>query len=123
MCAEVQISGPTGPMTVIMAGIISRFPGQPDLVFAAVALAGVFQMVMGALDIGQYIRSARDQGAGDLDQHLHSCCLRQLKSLGIFSKPKNRMMLWAGGQPSASGRLQAAREVLSMDPFIVLCPS
>ncbi|KAK9842418.1 hypothetical protein WJX84_001428, partial [Apatococcus fuscideae] len=51
-----QISGPTGPMTVVLAGVISKFPGQPDLVFAAVALAGVFQMVMGALDIGQYIR-------------------------------------------------------------------
>lgn len=44
-------------MTVILAGVISRFPGQPDLVFAAVALAGAFQIVMGALDIGQYIRS------------------------------------------------------------------
>ena len=43
-------------MTVILAGVISRFPGQPDLVFAAVALAGAFQIVMGALGIGQYIR-------------------------------------------------------------------
>ena len=45
-------------MTVIMAAIISKFPGQPDIVFAAVALAGLFQIVMGMLDIGQYIRQA-----------------------------------------------------------------
>ncbi|HSG61094.1 MAG TPA: SulP family inorganic anion transporter [Pseudomonadales bacterium] len=55
-----QISGPTGPMTVVMTGIITQFlTHHPDnglaLAFTAVMLAGCLQMVMGALKLGKYI--------------------------------------------------------------------
>ena len=50
-----QISGPTGPMVVVFAGIFSALAGDPTLVFAAVALAGILQVVMGFLRLGQYI--------------------------------------------------------------------
>lgn len=43
-------------MTVVTAGIAAHFPQQPQCVFAVVILAGLLQIVMGFLDLGQYIR-------------------------------------------------------------------
>ncbi|MEM9705252.1 MAG: SulP family inorganic anion transporter [Pseudomonadota bacterium] len=51
-----QISGPTGPMIVVFAGVYASVSGDPALVFAAVVLAGVFQILMGVLRLGQYIK-------------------------------------------------------------------
>jgi SulP family sulfate permease len=51
-----QISGPTGPMIVVFAGVFASLSGDPALVFAAVVLAGLIQILMGALRLGQYIR-------------------------------------------------------------------
>jgi len=51
-----QISGPTGPMVVVLAGVAASLPGRPDLVFTAVMLAGLFQIGFGVLRLGEYIR-------------------------------------------------------------------
>lgn len=51
-----QVSGPTGPMTVVMAGIILQFSDRPDLAFAAVVLGGGLQILSGILGLGSYIR-------------------------------------------------------------------
>jgi len=51
-----QVSGPTGPMVVVFAGVFASLSGEPALVFAAVVLAGLLQIAMGALRFGQYIR-------------------------------------------------------------------
>ncbi|MGF1544504.1 MAG: SulP family inorganic anion transporter [Parvularculaceae bacterium] len=51
-----QVSGPTGPMVVVFAGVFASLSGRPELVFAAVVLAGVLQIVFGVLRLGQYIR-------------------------------------------------------------------
>ncbi|MFP5504116.1 MAG: SulP family inorganic anion transporter, partial [Candidatus Sericytochromatia bacterium] len=51
-----QVSGPTGPMTVVVAGFIAANTGEPGLIFLAVALAGVFQIVFGLLRVGDYIK-------------------------------------------------------------------
>lgn len=53
---ESQVSGPTGPMIVVFAGVFASLHGEPTLVFAAVVLAGVLQIVFGVLKLGQYIR-------------------------------------------------------------------
>jgi sulfate permease, SulP family len=50
-----QVSGPTGPMTVIIAGVVGASTGDPRWVFMAIALAGVFQILLGVLKIGKYI--------------------------------------------------------------------
>ncbi len=56
-----QVSGPTGPMTVIMTGIITllvdRYGGGSGLVmaFTVALMAGLFQVVFGLLRLGQYI--------------------------------------------------------------------
>lgn len=51
-----QISGPTGPMVVVLAGLFASLTGDPALIFTAVILAGVFQIIMGVLKLGDYIR-------------------------------------------------------------------
>ena len=51
-----QVSGPTGPMIVVFAGIYSALNGEPGLVFATVILAGILQIAFGVLKLGQYIR-------------------------------------------------------------------
>ncbi len=58
-----QVSGPTGPMTVVMAIIFTQytgmFPGNPAhgaaLAFGVVVLGGVFQIIFGLLRVGKFI--------------------------------------------------------------------
>ncbi len=51
-----QVSGPTGPMTVVMALIIAQTSGNLALAFAAVILAGGFQILFGVFGIGRYVK-------------------------------------------------------------------
>ena len=58
-----QVSGPTGPMTVVMALIFTQytalFPADPGkgaaLAFTVVIMGGLFQILFGVLRIGKYI--------------------------------------------------------------------
>lgn len=58
-----QVSGPTGPMTVVMALIFTEytamFPGNPEygaaLAFTIVVMGGLFQIGFGVLKIGKFI--------------------------------------------------------------------
>jgi sulfate permease, SulP family len=57
----VQITGPTGPMTLVVAGIVatntlpSGAVNLPEVV-AAIVLAGLLQIALGLFRIGAYIR-------------------------------------------------------------------
>lgn len=51
-----QQSGPTGPMAVVVAGVLATNPGRVDIAFAATILAGVFLIVLGKLRAGELIR-------------------------------------------------------------------
>ena len=58
-----QVSGPTGPMTVVMAAVFIQYTGMfPDdpaqgaaLAFTVVVLGGLFQIAFGLLKVGKYI--------------------------------------------------------------------
>ena len=58
-----QVSGPTGPMTVVMAVIFteytSMFPDDPaygaSLAFSVVIMGGLFQILFGVLKLGKFI--------------------------------------------------------------------
>ncbi|QQE67086.1 sodium-independent anion transporter [Leptolyngbya sp. BL0902] len=55
-----QVSGPTGPMTVVMttvvASLVARYPDTGlAMAFTVVMLGGVLQMVFGLMRLGQYI--------------------------------------------------------------------
>jgi len=51
-----QISGPTGPMVVVIAGLFASLSGDVELVLTAIMLAGLLQIIFGFTGIGQYIR-------------------------------------------------------------------
>jgi SulP family sulfate permease len=50
-----QVSGPTGPMTVVSATVFTQFAQQPALAFTVVMMAGAFQILFGYLRVGRYI--------------------------------------------------------------------
>ncbi len=60
---KTQISGPTGPMAVVAAAVIAgeiatygSIDAAIGTIVATFVLAGVFQVLMGVLGIGQYVR-------------------------------------------------------------------
>ena len=50
-----QVSGPTGPMTVVMAAIVIQYQHDPALAFTVVMLGGLFQILFGVFRIGHFI--------------------------------------------------------------------
>ena len=58
-----QVSGPTGPMTVVMAAVFTHytamFPDNPEygasLAFSVVIMGGLFQILFGVMKLGKYI--------------------------------------------------------------------
>lgn len=53
---RVQISGPTGPMTVLFASVLIAVSGDLALAMAAVLVAGLAQIAMGLLRVGGLVR-------------------------------------------------------------------
>lgn len=53
---RAQVSGPTGPMTVVVATIVAGASGRPELVFAAVIVGGILQILFGYLNLGRLVR-------------------------------------------------------------------
>lgn len=51
-----QISGPTGPMTVVIAAIVLTNANNPETIFMTILLAGIFQTIFGVLSIGKFIK-------------------------------------------------------------------
>lgn len=50
-----QISGPTGPMTIVAAALFTQFGNEPAVAFTVVMMTGAFQILFGYLKIGRYI--------------------------------------------------------------------
>ncbi len=55
-----QVSGPTGPMTVVMASVFTQFvaldpQNGPMYAFTVVIMGGLFQMLFGLLKLGKYV--------------------------------------------------------------------
>ena len=53
---RVQISGPTGPMTIVAASTLVLFNGDVALLMAAVLLTGLLQVVLGMLRVGRFVK-------------------------------------------------------------------
>lgn len=53
---KVQISGPTGPMTIVAASSLVLFGGDITILMAAVLLTGVFQIALGFLKVGKFVK-------------------------------------------------------------------
>jgi SulP family sulfate permease len=52
-----QISGPTGPMTVVVAGLVAQIAldGDAGAVFTVIVLAGVMQIALGLSGLGRFL--------------------------------------------------------------------
>ncbi len=50
-----QISGPTGPMTIVAASVFTQYAGQPAVAFTVIMLAGAFQILFGMLRLGRFV--------------------------------------------------------------------
>lgn len=50
-----QVSGPTGPMTVVIAGMVASTTGDARLVFLAIILSGLLQIAFGVFRLGGLI--------------------------------------------------------------------
>ncbi|BAV95159.1 sulfate permease [Ichthyobacterium seriolicida] len=57
---DTQISGPTGPMTVVSSSIIVLMSGDGGLsmgvIIATFILSGIFQIILGVLKLGKYVK-------------------------------------------------------------------
>ena len=53
---RVQISGPTGPMTIVTASTLVLFQGDISLLMAVVLLTGLFQVLLGLLKVGRFVK-------------------------------------------------------------------
>ncbi len=53
---KVQISGPTGPMTIVAASTLVLFNGDVAVLMAAILLTGLFQIVLGLLKVGKFVK-------------------------------------------------------------------
>lgn len=53
---RTQVSGPTGPMTVVMGTAVAAFSGQPEAVCLVVLLCGLFQMLFGVFRLGGVVK-------------------------------------------------------------------
>ena len=51
-----QISGPTGPMTVVVASIYIYFNKNLDIVFLIISLSGLIQILIGISKIGEHVK-------------------------------------------------------------------
>lgn len=50
-----QISGPTGPMTVVMTAVVMEYAGNPAMAFTVVMMGGILQILFGVLRLGRFI--------------------------------------------------------------------
>ena len=50
-----QISGPTGPMTIVSASVFTMYAGEPAVAFTVVMMAGAFQILFGMLRLGRFV--------------------------------------------------------------------
>ena len=50
-----QVSGPTGPMTVVMGAIVAQYAGNLPEAFTIVMFGGLIQIGFGAMGLGRYI--------------------------------------------------------------------
>ncbi|MCP5370928.1 MAG: SulP family inorganic anion transporter [Hyphomicrobiales bacterium] len=50
-----QISGPTGPMTVVMTAVVMKYAHDPAMAFTVVIMGGALQVLFGVLRLGRFV--------------------------------------------------------------------
>ncbi len=102
-----QISGPTGPMVVVFAGVFSLMADRPELVFTSVMLAGILLILFGIFRMGQYIRLVPYPVVSGFMSGI-GCIIIALQMSRLF-----------GSEPNGTGTIAAIRSI----PDAVLNPN
>ncbi len=103
------ITGPTGPVTVMVAAVLIERPMQSSLVFASAIAAGFFQIILAKLKTGQLIQymphpviSGFMTGIGTIIVAIQLCPLAGLKGHGeVFTAVQNFFLLLPFANTSA----------------------
>lgn len=53
---KTQISGPTGPMSVVFASVVLTFSHNLQAIALVVLLAGIFQILLGVFGVGKFVK-------------------------------------------------------------------
>ena len=103
-----NISGPTGPMIVVFAGVFASMSGNLGLIFATVILAGALQILFGILKLGQYIRLVPYPVVSGFMSGI-GCIIIALQTARLF-----------GHEPEGGGTVPALMEIPGavMDPVV-----
>ncbi len=54
--AKPQISGPTGPMTVILAATVAIYPNNPEAIFTIIVMAGIVQVALALMKVAGVVK-------------------------------------------------------------------
>ena len=115
-----QVSGPTGPMTVVMAAVITRYAHEPALAFTVVMMAGGFQVAFGLLRLGRFINlmpypviSGFMSGIGCI------IIVLQLAPLGGVANPSGQPLEALAFLPEALGMAQPDALVVGVASFVI----
>ncbi len=54
--AKPQISGPTGPMTVILAATVAAYPDNPQAIFTIIVMAGIVQIILSMMNVAGMVK-------------------------------------------------------------------
>ena len=54
--AKPQISGPTGPMTVIVAAAMTTYAGNPEAIFTIIVMAGIVQVILSLINVAGMVK-------------------------------------------------------------------
>lgn len=94
-----MLSGPTGPMIVVFAGVFTSVGNDPALVFPAVIVGGLLQIVFGFIKIGRYIKLVPFPVISGF-----------MSGIGVIIIALQLSRLF-GSQPSGSGTLNAIKSI------------
>lgn len=122
---NVQISGPTGPMTVVVASVVTQFGDNLLIVFSIVMLAGLFQIGFGLAGLGRFIKlvpqtvvSGFMTGIGVI------VIILQLGPLLGFSSPQGSNLIKLAAVPAMIAGVNWQALILGVFSFLLVsyCP-
>ncbi|GBF23469.1 sulfate permease, SulP family [Candidatus Gastranaerophilus sp. (ex Termes propinquus)] len=105
---RTQISGPTGPMTVIVASVAALYSDNLAAVFVLMSLSGLFQIVYGLCRVGKFINLVPNPVVSGFMTGI-GCIIITLQ-LNPFL-----------GQPSSGGTLSAIKSLLALPNVNIQC--
>lgn len=118
---KAQITGPTGPMTVVMALVVTHFSGNIAAAFTVVALAGVFQILFGVAGIGRYVKlTPQPVVSGFMSGIGVIIIIVQLAPILGHAGPDGSMLVKLAALPETFGKLNPAALAIGLGTLLLV---